>query len=121
MLTKQPNRPFCENCKICLAKPNGVSKHGFKKWHKYCSSCCKTIYNPKFNYLQNKKNICELCNFQAEDKCQLDLVYLDNNKKNKAENNLKTMCANCSRLYHKRLKSDPNTILNITIDCDVRI
>jgi hypothetical protein len=121
MLTTQPNRPFCQHCKICLAKPNGISKYGFKKWHKFCSSCSKTLYNPKYDYLKNKKNICEVCNFVAEDKCQLDLVYVDNNKKNKNKENIKTMCANCSRLYYKKLRQEQKSILNVTTDCDVRI
>lgn len=117
MLTQQPNRPFCEHCKTSLAKANGTSKHGFKKWHRYCSSCAKLAYNPNSGFLINKKNKCEKCGFVPEDKCQLDIIYKDNNKKNKEKSNVKTYCANCSRLYRKKQKS----ILDITIDSDVRI
>lgn len=121
MLTHQPNRPFCEHCNISLAKPNGISKHGFKKWHKYCSSCAKTAYNPNSSYLLHKKNKCEKCGFVPEDKCQLDVIYKDGNKKNKDKSNVKTYCANCSRLYRKKIKEKQKSILDITIDADVRI
>lgn len=118
-ITGQPNRPFCKQCKSALAKANGVSKHGFKKWHKYCSNCAKAAYNPKYGYLLNKKPHCEVCGFIAVDKCQLDIVYLDGNKKNKNKSNIKTICANCNRLANK--KSKIKSIMDITIDSDVRI
>jgi hypothetical protein len=119
MLTKQPHRPFCINCKTTLAKANGISKHGFKKWHKYCTECAKTLYNPAFKYLQHKRSRCDTCGFVAADKCQLDIVYKDNNKDNKSISNIKTVCANCNRLRKKQLKQ--KTILDITVDADVTI
>ena len=88
MLTQQPSRPFCENCKISLAKPNGISKHKFKQWHKYCVQCSKAMYNTQYGYLLHKKNCCKKCNFVPEDSCQLDLVYIDGNKKNKSVKNI---------------------------------
>ena len=118
MITQQPHRPLCENCKTSLAKSNGVSKHGFKKWHKYCSTCAKAAYNEKFGFLLNKKNKCESCGFVAEDTCQLDIVYVDGNSKNKVESNMKTLCANCNRLYRKKLKETCKSILDITVDAD---
>ena len=121
MLTQQPYRPLCNNCKVSLAKPNGVSKHGFKKWHKYCASCAKAAYNSKSGYLLHKKNKCEKCGFIPEDKCQLDVIYKDGNKKNKEKSNIKTICANCSRLYRKKLKQKQKSILDITVDADTRI
>jgi len=121
MLTQQPNRPFCQSCNIALAKPNGVSKHGFKKWHKYCVQCSKAAYNSKFGYLLHKKAKCEKCKFIPADSCQLDLVYKDGDKKNKNAKNLLTLCANCSRLHHKKLKEKSKSILDVTSDADVRI
>jgi hypothetical protein len=121
MLIHQPNRPLCKNCKVSLAKPNGLSKHGFKQWHKYCSQCAKASYNPKNGYLLNKKNKCEKCGFVPEDKCQLDIVYKDDNKKNKEKTNMKTLCANCNRLHQKKMKEKKKSILDITIDADVVI
>ena len=121
MLTQQPPRPLCENWKTSLAKPNGTSKHGFKKWHKHCSSCAKGAYNSKFGFLLNKKNKFEKCGFIPDDKCQLDIVYKDGNKKNKDKSNLKTLCANCNRLFQKKQKQKQKSILNITVDADTRI
>ena len=115
MLTRQKPRPLCEHCKVSLSKSNGKSKHGFTKWHKYCVTCSKAAYNPKHGYLLHKKNKCEKCSFIPEDKCQLDIVYKDGDKKNKEKSNLKTLCANCSRIYQKNKKN----ILDITVDTDI--
>lgn len=117
----QPNRPFCQYCNVSLAKPNGKSVNNFQKWHKYCSDCAKNNYNKKYGYLLNKKDRCEDCNFIAQDKCQLDLVYRDGNKKNTNSENLKTLCANCSRLHDKLNKKQKKSILDITVDADATI
>ena len=121
MLTKQPNRPLCQQCNLSLAKQNGTSKYGFTKWHKYCASCAKANYNKKNGYLLHKKSKCEKCGFVPEDKCQLDLIYKDGNSNNTEKQNIKTLCANCSRLYNKKLRDKKKSIFNITIDADVRI
>jgi hypothetical protein len=119
MLTKQPQRPICKNCKTVPAKSNGISIHGFKKWHKYCVDCAKAAYDPQFSYLLHKKNKCDKCKFISEDKCQLAIIYKDGDKTNKTPINLITICANCNCLYKKRLKK--KSILNITTDSDVGI
>ena len=116
MLTRQPSRPLCEHCKVTLAKSNGVSKHGFTKWHKYCVDCSKAAYNTKHGYLLHKKNKCERCGFVPEDKCQLDVVYKDGDRKNKDKSNLKTLCANCSRIIQKKRKERKKSLLDITVD-----
>jgi hypothetical protein len=121
MLTKQKSRPLCLHCKIVPAKLNGISKLGFKKWHKYCVDCSKMLYSEKHKHLQSKQMRCEFCNFRPEDKCQLDVVFKDGNKKNKKESNLKTLCANCSRLFKKRLKKGRKSVMNMTVDADIRI
>ena len=120
-LKKQPPRPICSHCKFSLAKPNGKSKHGFQKWHRYCEDCAKTMYSGRFKHLQHKGNTCEECNFVPEDRIQLDLVYRDGNKKNKKKTNLLTLCANCARLYNKKLRTGKKSILNVTVDGDTRI
>jgi|688.fasta_scaffold217325_3 hypothetical protein len=121
MLTQQLPRPICINCRNALAKPNGKSKNGFTKWHKYCADCAKGIYSPKYRHLLEKKSKCDKCGFIAEDRCQLDLIYKDNNKKNTSKKNLITLCANCSRVYKKKSKANKKSILNLTVDADVRI
>jgi len=121
MLDRQPTRPRCTNCKLSLAKPNGKSKLGFQKWHKYCVECSKAIYNEKYKHLQAKKNICDECGFVPVDRCQLDLIYKDGNSKNKKSSNLRTLCANCSRLHRKKNRVNKKSILNMTVDMDIRI
>lgn len=116
MLTRQPPRPLCSNCKVTLAKSNGKSKHGFTKWHKYCVDCSKAAYNTTHGYLLHKKNKCDRCGFVPEDKCQLDIVYKDDNRKNKEKSNLKTLCANCNRLLKKKRKDRKKSLLDITVD-----
>lgn len=121
MLMKQPPRKLCQLCNTSLVKSNGISKHGFKKWHKYCSSCAKAMYNSKFGYLLHKKSKCDDCGFIPKDNCQLDLIYKDNNKNNKTKSNLKTLCANCNRLFRKKTKDKKKSLLDITVDSDVRL
>lgn len=121
MITRQQPRPVCENCNFALAKPNGKSKHGFQKWHKYCDDCAKALYSEKHKHLQHKESKCEDCGFIPIDRCQLDLVYCDGDKNNKSKSNLKTLCANCSRLHKKKAKSKKKSVLNVTVDADVRI
>jgi hypothetical protein len=79
------------------------------------------MYNGRFNHLQHKKGVCEQCNFAPEDKCQMDLVFKDGNKKNKKMFNLLTLCANCARLHNKRVRTGNKSILNATVDGDTRI
>lgn len=121
MLTSQPNRPFCENCNIGLARPNGISKHGFKKWHKYCSNCAKYFYDKRYKHLKAKKSTCDECKFTPQDICQLDIVYIDGDKNNKKNANIKTLCANCNRLFQKNIKKSKKKLLDITVDADVRL
>jgi len=121
MITEPLPRPRCINCKLNFARPNGISKHGFQKWHKYCDDCAKAIYSEKHKHLVNKKTICQECNFAAKDRCQLDLVYKDGDKNNKDTNNMMTLCANCSRLFRKRTKIEKKSILNVTVDSEFRI
>lgn len=121
MLYQQPTRKLCLLCKISLVKSNGKSKHGFIKWHKFCSGCAKSFYNPKNGYRLYKKSKCERCDFVPEDKCQLDIVYKDGNKNNKERSNIKTYCANCNRLYQKKQKDKKKSILDITVDTDLTL
>jgi hypothetical protein len=121
IITKQHNRLLCVYCNASPAKPNGLSKNGFQKWHKYCVSCAKIAYDAKFKHLQNKKSTCDECAFVPKDACQLDLVFIDGDKTNKEISNLTTLCANCSRLHMKKIKNQKKSVLNVTVDSDVRI
>jgi hypothetical protein len=119
MLIKQQSRPLCQLCRSTPAKKNGVSKHGFIKWHKYCATCSKVAYSDQHKYLENKKLLCSCCGFIAKDICQMELIYKDGNKKNKKKSNMLTYCSNCAKLHKKNLKV--KALLNITVDADVCI
>jgi len=121
MITQQPSRPLCTHCKFSLAKPNGKSKHGFQKWHKYCVDCAKALYSDRFKYLLHKTPTCEKCGFVPEDKCQMDLINKNGNKKDKSKTNLLTVCANCARLHNKQTRIQRKSILNVSVDSDIRI
>jgi hypothetical protein len=121
MITNQQSRPVCSHCEFTLAKPNGKSKLGFQKWHKYCVDCAKAIYNDRFKHLKHKTTTCEKCKFVPEDKCQMDLVFKDGNTKNKSKKNLMTLCANCARVHNKKVRTGKKSIMNITVDGDIRI
>jgi hypothetical protein len=120
-IKEQQSRPLCSHCKFALGKPNGKSKHGFQKWHRYCEDCAKSIYNGRFKHLQHKRNTCEECSFVPEDRIQLDLIFIDGNKRNKTRENLLTLCANCARLHNKKVRTGKKSILNATVDGDTRI
>lgn len=121
MLTQQPPRPVCQHCKFALAKKNGKSKLGFQLWHKYCIDCSKILYSERFKHLAVKASQCEECGFVPQDMVQLDVVYIDGDAQNKNPNNLKTMCANCSRVHNKKCKNRKKSILNVTVDTDTTI
>ena len=43
-----------------------------------------------------------MCGFKAQDKAQLDVLFVDGNMRNIIATNLKTVCANCQRLQGVR-------------------
>jgi len=79
------------------------------------------MYNDNYKHLQNKGDRCDFCGFKAVDKCQLEVVFKDGNKKNKKSGNLKTCCKNCGSLYKKRLRKGKKSVMNMTVDTDIRI
>lgn len=121
MITEQHPRPLCVHCRLTPAKKNGVSKLGFIKYHRYCVDCAKALYSGRFNHIQHKQNTCNQCNFIATDRVQLDLIYKDGNKNNKDVSNLMTLCANCSRLYNKKLRMNKKSVYNVTVDQNISI
>ena len=101
-------RPLCVKCK---EKPRAYAYKKGKKiyWRKQCDTCIRKAKNLKIGGvtpLQRsgyvKKKRCELCSFKAIERIQLDVIFIDGNKNNVNEVNLKTVCANCQRLASVR-------------------
>ena len=102
------NRPMCKQCK---AKPRA---YGYRKgttiyWRSLCDTCNRKKAGKKVGGVTplqrsgyKRHNKCELCGFKAQDKAQLDVLFVDGNLKNTASTNLKTVCANCQRLQGVR-------------------
>ena len=97
-------RPLCTQCRM---KPRA---YGYRKankiyWRRLCDSCNRKKNQKKIGGVTalqrsgyKKKTKCELCGFKAQDKIQLDVLFVDGNLRNTNSNNLKTVCANCQRL-----------------------
>lgn len=89
----------CDYCGSTFRKsPSTIGKSN------YCSRECWKLgvqsSGPSY-YRKFKKEVCEVCGFVPEDRCQLDVHHMDGDKKNNEEDNLQTLCANCHRLEHK--------------------
>ena len=102
------DRPICKECK---AKPRAYAYQRNNKiyWRSLCDSCIRKKAGKRVGgvtalqrsgYKKRKK--CELCGFKAQDKEQLDVLFVDGNLRNTTATNLKTVCANCQRLGSTR-------------------
>ena len=99
-------RPLCVECR---SKPRAYAyrKAGKVYWRRLCDSCNRKKAKKKIGGVTalqrsgyKKKQKCELCGFKAQDKVQLDVLFVDGNLRNTVTSNLKTVCANCNRLMH---------------------
>jgi len=101
---RYPDRPLCKECKT---KPRAYAyRRGDRVyWRSVCDTCNRKRMGKRVGgitalqrsgYKKHKK--CELCGFKAQDKAQLDVLFVDGNLRNTAATNLKTVCANCQRL-----------------------
>ena len=97
-------RPLCNSCKTRPAAFN-YKRKGKVYYRKKCDQCIKTDAGErtKYNYSwvksgYRKKRICEKCGFKSKHPSQMDVYHIDGNLKNSSWDNLKTICANCSRI-----------------------
>ncbi len=97
-------RPLCSKCKT---KPRAYAYKLKNKiyWRKLCGTCIRKDKHQKTGGVTplqrsgyKKKRSCELCGFKAQNKVQLDVLFVDGNLRNTVVSNLKTVCANCQRL-----------------------
>lgn len=102
------DRPLCKECK---SKPRAYAykRYGKIYWRSLCDTCIRKSAGKKVGgvtVLQRSgykiKKKCELCGFKAQDKSQLDVLFVDGDLRNTSTNNLKTVCANCQRLRSTR-------------------
>ena len=102
------DRPLCKTCKT---KPRAYAYKRNSKiyWRSQCDTCIRKEAGKRVGgvtalqrsgYKMRKK--CELCGFKAQDKAQMDVLFVDGDLRNTAATNLKTVCANCQRLGSTR-------------------
>lgn len=97
-------RPTCNSCLINPCAVNYV-KDGVKHYRKKCDRCSRTPGSTRKTTWQlsgyKKKPHCEKCGFKAKHESQLNVFHLDGDLRNAQWINLKTICANCQRLFGK--------------------
>ena len=97
-------RPLCIQCKT---RPQAFNyrRKGKVYYRAKCDQCIKLDRGlntrkksswEKSGY--RKKHICEKCGFKSKHPAQMDVYHIDGNLKNNNFSNLKTICANCSRI-----------------------
>ena len=104
MTDKKHIRPLCSSCKI---KPRAFNyrRKGKVYYRTKCDQCIKEDKGLNTGKKQTwektayrKKHICEKCGFKSKHPAQMDVYHVDGNLKNCEWSNLKTICANCSRI-----------------------
>ena len=88
----------CQHCGPVKINRKGYNGDGSIKWR-----CATGFHAAKRPHRAFKTGICERCNFEAEDECQLDVHHKDGDHFNNAPGNLQTLCANCHRLVERLL------------------
>ena len=102
------DRPLCTECKT---KPRAYAYKRYDRiyWRSKCDTCIRKKAGKRVGgvtplqrsgYKKHKK--CELCGFKAQNKSQLDVLFVDGDLRNTNVTNLKTVCANCQRLGSTR-------------------
>jgi len=97
-------------CKICKQKPAGINykKDGKTYYRSKCDSCIRQTKKkplPKPNWARNgykKKMVCDKCGFKARWAKQIIVFYIDGNMNNTKQNNLRSICLNCSVSVEKQ-------------------
>ena len=97
-------RPLCK----CGKKPVAINyyKEGVPYYRSLCENCAKHGGKKRgpskyelAGYL--KKNSCDKCNFRSKHSEQFHVYYVDGDLNNVRTSNLKTVCANCSKILYK--------------------
>ena len=91
-------------CNIC-SNPRAINykKHGKEYYRKFCSRCMvnsdkkRPLHWERSGY--KKKLICDRCGYRAKNPIQLDVYHIDGDLRNCKLTNLKSVCANCQRVF----------------------
>jgi hypothetical protein len=97
-------RPLCHKCKT---RPSAFNyrRKGKIYYRSKCDQCIKEDLGLKTGLKHSweksgykRKTICEKCGFKAKHPAQIDVYHVDGNLSNASWDNLKSICANCSRV-----------------------
>jgi hypothetical protein len=96
-------RPLCS----CGYRPAAINynKNGRVYYRKLCEACLKggklAGIARWFHAGYKIKNTCDKCGFKSPHKEVFSVFHVDGNLNNCRHSNLKTVCANCSRILHR--------------------
>ena len=97
-------RPLC----ACGQRPVAINykKKGKTFYRSKCEACTrygKVRYSPpkwkQAGYEQKK--VCDKCSYRSKHKEQFSVYYVDGDMNNVRYSNLKTVCANCTKILYK--------------------
>ena len=93
-------------CKICQERQVAINYHKDDKifYRTTCDHCSKGRGKNIFPWEKSgykKKNICDRCGFSSRYLEQFNVFHTDGNLLNCRHANLKTVCANCQRIFGK--------------------
>lgn len=98
-------RPLCS---ICRARPAAINYYKNKKayYRSKCEICSKHNGTakgvPKWYQLgYRQKDHCERCGFASKDQEVFNVYHIDGDLNNCRRANLKTICANCQRIFQR--------------------
>lgn len=95
------NRPLCQQCRQKHAGVN-YKRNGKTYYRSKCDTCLRLAKKkkpPKPNWTLSgykKKMVCDRCGFKARWGKQIVVYYADGDLKNTKQNNLKSICLNCT-------------------------
>jgi hypothetical protein len=98
-------RPLC--C-ICHSRPCAINYYKNKRvyYRTKCEICAKHDGTAKgvpkwYQSGYRQKDQCERCGFTSKDSAVFNVYHIDGDLNNTRRANLKTVCANCQRIFQK--------------------
>jgi hypothetical protein len=93
-------------CAKCKSRPVAINyrKEGRIYYRRKCDHCSRGSRDARPLWELSgykKKLVCDHCRFTSKHPDQFDVFHVDGDLKNCRPTNLKTICANCSRVLYK--------------------